>query len=278
MKADRDININPQKSKINFEEYLKKYPKDYGTYPYYASCCITLGKFNEAYKILNYLEKEYKNDTKFLKLKDRVKHVEYGILYNKLRLLSFTHKYKEMYDLCLKNYDKIESLDLVSILFYCQTKNNVLNKKREDLNNYSFKQMIEYSEQDFKEHIKKHLADYNSILDNPNKLIFSPYFPLENVLKEIKKYIPSNKATYPGFYEKRYIFKYDECGRESNKIVDYFVVVAFEETNNLLTMYPLSKCENLPFIDLNYMRKKEDEPKVKIPSQIEKFNRRFNKK
>ena len=107
LKADRDININPQKSKINFEEYLKKYPKDYGTYPYYASCCITLGKFNEAYKILNYLEKEYKNDTKFLKLKDRVKHVEYGILYNKLRLLSFTHKYKEMYDLCLKNYDKI---------------------------------------------------------------------------------------------------------------------------------------------------------------------------
>ena len=42
-------------------------------------------------------------------------------------------------------------------------------------------------------------------------------------------------------------------------------------------MHPVNGCENLPIIDLNYIRKTED-IKVKKLSQIDKFNKRYNRK
>ena len=53
------INKNPIKAKQEFEEYIKQYPKDYAAYPYYASSLITLGEFDKAYKILEYVERQF---------------------------------------------------------------------------------------------------------------------------------------------------------------------------------------------------------------------------
>lgn len=41
-------------------------------------------------------------------------------------------------------------------------------------------------------------------------------------------------------------------------------------------MCPSERCENLPYTDLNYLIK-QDNPKVKSISQIEKFNRRYRR-
>ena len=136
-------------------------------------------------------------------------------------------------------------------------------------------QIVEFHEEDFLEHIQKHTANYNMNLEHPNRAIFAPDFPLESVVQEIKKYIPSDKRLCYGFFVDTYVFRYDECGRYFHKIVDYFQVICFDDgQNHLITMYPAYNCENLPFIDLNYMKEKE-KPKVKTLSQIEKFNRRY---
>ena len=45
----------------------------------------------------------------------------------------------------------------------------------------------------------------------------------------------------------------------------------------MITVYPYENKENCLFIDLNYMNtRKEEVPKVKRLSQIEKFNNKYN--
>ena len=41
---------NPVEAKTLYEEYLKKYPKDYSAYPYYCTVLVTLGEFAAAEK------------------------------------------------------------------------------------------------------------------------------------------------------------------------------------------------------------------------------------
>ena len=73
-----------------------------------------------------------------------------------------------------------------------------------------------------------------------------------------------------------YVFKYDNCGKHDNKIANYFKIICFHNTQDYITMFPCSNCENLPYVDLNYLVNSNDIPKVKTLSQIEKFNKRYN--
>ena len=43
---------DPISARVLYEEYFKKYPKDYSGYPYYCSNLITLGELELAEKIL----------------------------------------------------------------------------------------------------------------------------------------------------------------------------------------------------------------------------------
>ena len=94
---------------------------------------------------------------------------------------------------------------------------------------------------------------------------------------EIKKYIPSDKIFYPGFYEDLYVFRYDRCGKEKNKTTDFIKVYAFHNTTDLITIVPASSLDNMPYVDLNYMIE-NDNANVKRLSQIDRFNKRFNLK
>lgn len=134
-----------------------------------------------------------------------------------------------------------------------------------------------HCEEDFLSYIQKHTADYNMNLDNPNPCIFTPDFPLEEIVEEVKKRIPSNDRLCYGFFEDTYVFQYDDCGRVENRPVDFFKVIAFDQENSgLITMYPAKECEELPSINLNYMAPKTYQKK-KTLSQIEKFNRRYKR-
>ena len=265
---------NPLLAKEKYEEYLERYPNDYCTYCFYCSLLITLQKFDEAEKEIIYLENMYKNDKKYVNEKNRRKQLECNILYTKIKLLCYRGKYQELYELYLNNYQDLQQCSLDDIYFYCKKQLGKLdiNDRREY--SYLYRQIIEYHEDDFLDHVRKHLADINMDLDNPNKNVFVPEFDLNKVLKEIKKYIPSTNRLCLGFFENIYIFKLDNCGRENNKLVNYFKVVCFNNTSNIITMVPVSKCENLPFIDLNYLIEKE-EFKVKRLSQTEKFYKKY---
>jgi len=273
------IEINPLESKRLFEIYLQKYPEDYSAYTYYCSALVCLGEFEEAKKVFDYVEKIFIKYKKFRE-PQKMKFFEQNILYNKIKLLIYEKRYEELYEV-LNSCPKDFITDLFyGVFFYCKKQLGLLDPNRREPNSYLFKQIVRYEEKDFLEHIKKHLADYNMLEDKRNSSIFVPDFPIYEVIEEIKKYIPSNSRTYPGFLENVYTFKYDGCGREDNRLVDYFKVICFHDTQEFITICPVAapKCENLPYIDLNYLVNNKENVKVKQLSQIEKFNKKFGRK
>ena len=78
-----------------------------------------------------------------------------------------------------------------------------------------------------------------------------------------------------GFITNSYIFKYDSNGRIDNKLVDFLIVIALYDSNDIITMYPYKNREKVEFYDLNPELDIEESPKLKRVSQIAKFNQRY---
>lgn len=277
MKALSTIDTNPIMAKKMYEEYLKKYPKDYSAFVYYASLLVTLGKIDDAEKILAITNNLSNEDIRYNNEIDKKQVYKCNYNFTKARILAYKNEYGKLYKfLSLSSKPLRNDTELGAIKFYCKKKLGTLKLNRDTINSYLFKQIYEYREADFIEHITKHMADYNIDSDNPNKNIFVSDFPISDIIIEIKKYIPSNKKLLPGFMENSYFFKYDECGRENNKMVNYFKVVCFHNTTDFITMLPVANCENLPYIDLNYL-KKDTEPMLKRKTRRDIFNQKYNR-
>ena len=99
----------------------------------------------------------------------------------------------------------------------------------------------------------------------------------EEIIAEMKLYIPSEQRLCYGYFEDTYTFGYDECGISNGKVVDTFRVISIADDEfHPITMYPVDIPDTIPYIDLNYT--KEEKPKTKVLSQIDKFNRRWGQK
>ncbi len=266
---------NPLKAKYMYEEYLSKYPSDYNIYTYYSVVLITLGQFDEAEKIINYVEEIANNDQNFCSRKNKLNILKQHILFNRLKLLCYQEKYHELNQLCVNHSKEIKCIEVSHVDVFCKKKIDELNFDSENTYPYLFRQINDYKESEFMDHIKKHLANYNQNIDKPNKNIFVPNFPIDIVIEEIKKYIPSDKAMFPGFIEDSYIFKYNECGRQNNRLTDYFKVISFHKTADFITMLPVSEGKELEYVDLNYLIPIDENVNVKRLSQIQKFNNKY---
>jgi len=267
---------DPYEAKIRLENYISKYPNDYCAYVYYAFILTNLGEFEKAENIINKTEKQAYQDVIFTNNKNNNSFFNI-IISAKIKILSFTERYDELNRLCLQHKDKIKELNFNHALFYSNKKLGKLDLNKRQKNSYLFRQIVEYKESDFLEHIQKHLADYNSDIDDPNACIFSSNFPLEKILEEIKKYIPSDKRIFPGDCDNLYTFKYDSCGKVNNKNADYFTIICFHNTKDIITMYPSLNGKNLPHVDLNYLNPLNTNSNVKKLSRIERFNQKYNK-
>ena len=239
------------------------------------------GHFLEARDILEYGFQLSKNDNHFKSNKEKVKNLEkYYYLY-KMKIIFYQENYQEVLNIYNTHFNIVNEIisPTDAFIIYCKKKVGEEIPKREDTKSYLFKQIIEYKESDFYEHIKKHLADDATNMENASFSIFVPNFPIHEVLKEIKKYIPSNQCIYPGDLENAYIFKYDECGREKYRMTNYFKVYSFHNSKDLITLTPIYLQENntygIPYIDLNYL-KKNNKVLVKRKSQIEKFKEKYH--
>ena len=274
------LESDPFKAKERFEEYLNKYPTDYYARAYYVILLTRICMFNKAEEEYNAIIREVNNDSFYAYGANRIKGFNYNMNIAKIKLLGAKENYHELLQLLQNNYQWFNERDRKYVSYYCRCKLGLLNNGNIACNSnaYRFNQTINYSEESFREHIKKHEADYNFDVENPNPAIFTPDFPMDNIIDEIKKYIPSNKRMFLGYFDDAYYFKYDNCGRVNNKLVNYIKVICFHNTVNFITMYPTSEGEKLPVIDLNYLKEKDDHIKVKTMSQIDKFNKRFNRK
>lgn len=277
MKVISLIDTNPMLARKRFENYLMKYSQDYSAYFYYTSLLITLSELDKAERILESVKNLSKTNYNYFKDEQKRKHFECNYNFTKVRLLCYKKQYKEAKELTFYPYNEAsKTIHLESIRYFCKNQINKPKLNRDKISSYIYKQIYDYRESDFVEHITKHMANYNQNVDNPNKQIFAPDFPMDEIIYEIKKRIPSNKRLLPGFFEDVYFFKYDECGRSNNKIVDYFKVVCFHDTSDFITMLPLSDCEKLPYTDLNYL-KKDEKPVIKKKSRIELFNEKYKR-
>lgn len=267
--------VDPIRAKQDFENYFKEYPKDYSARSYYIYCLIILNMLDKAQEELNKVYYEFNHDTNYAKYGKKQEILRYGLLINNMRLQSLKGNYKLVCELAKRNKHALKDFYVRDILKYCklQLGEETIDPNEKDV--YLHNQIANYSEKDFLDHIKKHLADYNKDLDNPNKNIFAPDFPIHDVIKEVKKYIPGNTKMSPGYWENVYCFKYEACGRDNNKVVNHFKVICFNNTANIITMLPVADAENFPQIDLSYMTQKDD--KIKKTSALERFNRRYKR-
>lgn len=281
------VNTDPYEAENRFITYLELYPEDYTAYTFFASLLVTIRKFEEAEKILEEVEHLVINDRNFMRKKDLVDMYVLNYNYAKVKLLMYQEKYVDVldnyiqpknkyYDISTFNIDTLNNnqnfqfVGLIGLKLFCYKKLNKLHINNREKYSYLLRQIIEYNENEFLEHIKKHMNDYNvsnsSFVSNLNVL---------DIIDEVKKYIPSEKGLCLGFIDNIYNFKYDECGKVNNKMVDYFQVVCIANSQAFITMYPIDYGKYLPYIDLNYMKKQDDLVKVKRKSQIERFNQRF---
>ena len=266
---------DPSKARILYEEYIQKYPKDYSAYPFYCSILITFGEFETAEKLLNFVKEKARGDNSFNQF-NKKEIFEQNVFFDEIKLLCYQKKFKELYNIFKNNPINLKNRDLNSVCFYVKKQLGILNEDKRNINSYLFRQITRYDETDFLDHIKKHLSDNNENVDSRKTNVFVPGFPIKEVIEEIKKYIPSKKALLLGFYENIYYFRYDGCGRDNNKLVNYIKVVCLDGTQDIITICPVSGSDNLPHVDLNYMVK-EDNVKVKRISQIDKFNQKYKR-
>lgn len=269
------MKTNPFEAKNKCEEYLKKYPKDYMAYTYYASVLITVGQFNEADQVLEYSESTFRKNGYYASNENKLKN----IIANKIRILSYQERYEELYQLCTQYYQELLMMNFGAIHFYARKKTGRLQQELREINSYLFKQITEYQESDFLEHVKKHLSEYNKDLEEPNSNLFTPNINITELVEEVKKHLLSDNRIFPDFFVDTYIFKYDNCGTEDNKTVNFFKVICFHNTKDIITMCPVAENLNIPYIDLNYLNQNINQepsnPKVKRLSQIDKFNQRY---
>ena len=271
-KAFQLICINPYEAKLKFEKYIDNYPKDYYTMCFYSNVLLTLNDVVGAKEILEKSLVLSQSDKKFQKNERKLNFYEVAYVFSKLSILIREKKFKDFYEYYNNNKFPYITNHFKSSKYFCDIKLG-LNVKEEYMG-YLLKQVKNYSESEFLNHIRKHLMDINIEQENENSSVFAVDFDVKKVLEEVKKFIPSEKKLCNKIAD-IYIFKYDSCGRCNGKLQDYFRVVCIQNTIDFITMFPTIDSRNLPYFDLNYMHDSHNS-KVKRLSQIEKFNRKYN--
>lgn len=273
-------NVNPFTAINMFQNYIQKYPDDYNSYCYYANLLILIGKVDEAESVLDKMLKLKEENTKYQNLDRRNYYLTNDILWVKLRLLVYQNKYQELYQFITDNYKRIfnnTDFHVYKTILFCKKHLGILSKDDLMSVDYSQQQIVNYSEANLLNHLLRHDADYNRDNDKDNEAIFMSDIDISDLINKVKPYLLNASRLYMGFIDDTYIFKYDACGKDGNKTVDFFKVVCLHDTTDILTMYPEDGLNYFPYIDINHLRDSNN-IKVKKRSQIDKFNQRYNKK
>lgn len=271
--VDNDPNI----ALTRFEKYLEKFPRDYDGRTFYISLLIKLKNLGKAEVELLKLEKEMAQDFKFQQHIEKNDKTFSSLIFCKVKLLFYQNKYQQCYDLMNSNLTSIlkYNIHFEPTALLCKKRIGLLDSTSiSDSDGYLYRQILDYSEERFLDHIKKHLTT-NEQIEEEKPSVFKEDFPFDKVFNEIKKNTPSNLRIYNGLIEDLYIYKYDFCGTNDNKQTDYFKVIALHDTSDFITMCPSTEGKNWDCLDLNYLR--EEKPPEKKISQVTKFNQRYKK-
>ena len=292
--AIRDINTNPILTDRRLVRYLLKYPSDRRALLYNVRLLIILNRLDEAeakLKRAKALIDSAKTPSESLE-KSKESYIR-----ARLMLLSFQKKYDEMYQFYNDNYKAIVAFNeqnprqsLKPCYFWGQVNLGYIAQEIRESNSYEYRQIIKYSEDDFRKHLEESLVRTNN-----DKSAFAQGFPIDEVIQEVKYQISNaDNRLNSGYYANKYVFRYPGCGickeqTESgikSQETDYFVVTTLHDTTSILSMTPASakECENMPYIiDLStFGMTPPSSPKVRQITgpggRIDRFNKRFGLK
>ena len=270
VKAIKYFETNPRLASSKLEDYLKVYPHDKYAQCFYIDSLLCIRDFDRAKALIENFDIY---DSKIMVDSDRLFHIKSKLNYIKAKLYSHQKEYEKAAETLSRDmYDK--HCDIDKCVFYCKLRAG--EDIASELDSYFYSQMRSYSEEYFRHHINKHIAKYRHD-DIVVGSAFVDSFPVDEVIEELKRIIPSNmdKGFFSGIYDDTYFFKYDNCGRDDAKYTDYFQVVTIHDSINFITMMPCSLDGIENAIDLNYLKKDQSSHSLKRNSQIEKFNKRY---
>lgn len=276
---------------ITKNELKKKYPKYYGKYSHQLLLMLKNGNSKKAFGYLKQYYEKYPNDLIMsltyanllikLKILDEAKEIISRVelisnidpkvqeLLNKLtlKILVSEGKYYDAY-LLLTTFNVNDYLiEYYYLLKECNLKfhlsNNVYNTF------YVIRQLLNYDYDEALERIKLH----QNIENIPR---FRSDLDVEKILEVVKNYIPNSSCYAGSIYSDSYCFRYDKCGYVDNQVTDYFVIITFHNTEDIITMYPISKEKIFEYVDINSCFYEEVKTNTKRLSEIEKFNKKYN--
>ncbi len=250
-----------------FESYLTDFPYDAYAINEYLSLCV---KLNQLARMEPYMNGDELH-TRYTDEKDRLlfKHV-------KLKYYSYMHMFENCYTLLneIKDIPKtpIAGFYQVNLNFYLRFKLGLLKASEYQTKTYLFQQIIDYDIERAANHIQKHIA---SIEKGNGTFIRSIH--LADFLEQIQKKLPNEKHFNTLYFSNKYCFKSSNLGYIDGDYINLSEVITLDDTNQIITMYPLKNIDNIPVIDISAPILEGEPNKIKRKSQIEKFNERYKK-
>lgn len=255
-----------QKVIQNYRLYIKKYPNDICAISSFASFLMDLGLIDEAAEIIG---NTVITDT-------NIRESKHYWIYDNLKLLGCQGKFDECYELFKDNEEILMQNrdDFKFIEIYLSKKLGIPLEENAATYSYTTSQVVNYSDDRAIEHILKHKSYEETDLS-----VFIPDFSIKDNFYKIKDLILNfeYKKMFAGIFKNVYYFKYLGCGvyLDNGASADYIKVITLQDTNEIITMFPCKNIEKFPSIDITPLIE-NDKQKVKRPSQIEKFNRKYN--
>ena len=135
-----------------------------------------------------------------------------------------------------------------------------------DSHAYSIKQILNYSEEEVKNHVLEH-----TIKKGPNHSLYNENIDIDKLIQYVKDNLNENTYNGNNFFDE-YIIEYKNVGVSNGVVQNYIRVITIPNTDKIITVYPFSeyKIETEDKIYPEYSTKKY----VKV-SQIEKFCNRY---
>lgn len=135
--------------------------------------------------------------------------------------------------------------------------------------------IINYSKEKALKHIKKH-THYISYKEKHS--IFNSNIDITNLYDELSNIINNSNKAYTDYLTDCYYFGYYNIGKEDDKQCDYLSVITIHNSNNIISMFPLTLKEIKDNYPINSVNETYNKTLYKSRlSQKDKFNLKYNK-
>lgn len=255
------------KAYSEYQEYFANFPNNYYARIGYIDLLLKMGKFDEAFDTFELikghfdeLEEKNKKFLSFLELRYLCCINEWEKAYNFFK----TDKY-----LCLDNEQRVFEVLLCKKLDIPYDEDYILGRER-----YVYDLAHNYNYGSVMNHIMYGHTISDEYFDKDNSC-FNKNIDLIKLYDEVKNKLSSNIRICWDLTTDHYIFKYDGIGICNNSNTNYFRVITFVGTDQILTMYP---CDSYGFPNcLDITPSIVDDCKVKRLTGLDKFNKRYGK-